>query len=174
MPASSYSNSVYPRNNYPPFYSNHQPSTPPNNTQPPQQSRTYSPNQSKSLFPPYSLHRFPSEQHPAQHQLHDGRQQAVSFPPPHTHHSATGSVNIPITSASSSNREKPHACSDCPKAFARSNDLKRHQLTHTPEEKPYACQWCGKKFSRPDSVRKHEASVVEKRRVRCSGNPGSE
>ncbi|ORY51460.1 hypothetical protein BCR33DRAFT_652286, partial [Rhizoclosmatium globosum] len=64
---------------------------------------------------------------------------------------------------------KPFKCHSCEKAFGRSNDLKRHQLTHTPDEKPYSCRWCQKKFSRPDSVRKHEASVSEGRRVRCSG-----
>ncbi|KAI8842416.1 hypothetical protein BJ741DRAFT_593018 [Chytriomyces cf. hyalinus JEL632] len=179
MTASSQSSSVYSRNNYPPYYSNHQPSTPPTNLHhPPQHSRTYSPIQPTTALPPFSAYRFPSEQQQQQAHLrqHDTRQQQAPSFPQHHHYAATaGHASIPIHSASSSNnREKPHTCSDCPKAFARSNDLKRHQLTHTPEEKPYACQWCGKKFSRPDSVRKHEASVVEGRRVRCSGNVGSE
>ncbi|TPX55047.1 hypothetical protein CcCBS67573_g09517 [Chytriomyces confervae] len=180
MTASSQSSSVYSRNNYPPYYSNHQPSTPPTNMHhhPPQHSRTYSPIQATTALPPFSAYRFPSEQQQQQQQAqrqHDTRQQAQSFPQHHHYAATAGHASIPINSASSSNhREKPHTCTDCPKAFARSNDLKRHQLTHTPEEKPYACQWCGKKFSRPDSVRKHEASVVEGRRVRCSGNVGSE
>ncbi|KAJ3221824.1 hypothetical protein HDU81_010322 [Chytriomyces hyalinus] len=187
MTASSQSSSVYSRNNYPPYYSNHQPSTPPTNNMhhhhppPSQHSQTYSPIHAPNALPPFSTYRFPSEQQ-QQHAHLRHHENRPSFPQQHTHYAAAappGShASIPIISASSSNnnsnREKPHTCSECPKAFARSNDLKRHQLTHTPEEKPYACQWCGKKFSRPDSVRKHEASVVEGRRVRCSGNVGSE
>ncbi|KAJ3074142.1 hypothetical protein HDU98_011991 [Podochytrium sp. JEL0797] len=68
---------------------------------------------------------------------------------------------------------KPFKCDVCLKMFSRSNDLKRHVLTHKPEDKPHSCRWCAKKFSRIDSLRKHELSVVEGRRVRCSGEGGS-
>ncbi|KAI8621145.1 hypothetical protein BC830DRAFT_1095482 [Chytriomyces sp. MP71] len=85
---------------------------------------------------------------------------SVARPPP-TPHAASATISPDST-------PRPYTCAICFKTFGRSNDLKRHALTHTPDEKPYSCRWCSKKFSRPDSVRKHELSVVEGRRVRCT------
>lgn len=51
--------------------------------------------------------------------------------------------------------DKPFQCSDCPKAFKRSEHLKRHVRSVHSNERPFACTLCEKKFSRSDNLSQH-------------------
>lgn len=46
---------------------------------------------------------------------------------------------------------RPFECDQCPLAFARNHDLKRHRRLHEPV-KPFSCDVCGKKISRKDAL----------------------
>lgn len=48
--------------------------------------------------------------------------------------------------------DKPHQCDQCPTAFTRNHDLKRHKRIHW-EVKPYPCDGCDKAFSRKDALK---------------------
>lgn len=48
--------------------------------------------------------------------------------------------------------EKPHQCDQCPTAFTRNHDLKRHKRIHWAV-KPYPCDGCDKAFSRKDALK---------------------
>lgn len=51
--------------------------------------------------------------------------------------------------------DKPFQCADCPKAFKRSEHLKRHVRSVHSNERPFACTLCEKKFSRSDNLSQH-------------------
>ncbi|PSR93835.1 hypothetical protein BD289DRAFT_170287 [Coniella lustricola] len=57
--------------------------------------------------------------------------------------------------------EKPHQCDQCPTAFTRNHDLKRHKRIHWAV-KPYPCDGCDKAFSRKDALKRHKL-------VKCCG-----
>lgn len=50
---------------------------------------------------------------------------------------------------------KPFKCKECPKAFRRSEHLKRHIRSVHSTERPFACIFCDKKFSRSDNLSQH-------------------
>lgn len=49
--------------------------------------------------------------------------------------------------------QRPHRCTTCPAAFARSHDLKRHAKLH--DRKGWRCGNCLKLFSRRDAIKRH-------------------
>ncbi|SCU86234.1 LAMI_0D01024g1_1 [Lachancea mirantina] len=51
--------------------------------------------------------------------------------------------------------EKPFRCQECPKAFRRSEHLKRHIRSVHSSERPFHCSFCDKKFSRSDNLSQH-------------------
>lgn len=51
--------------------------------------------------------------------------------------------------------EKPFQCAECPKAFKRSEHLKRHIRSVHSNERPFPCTLCEKKFSRSDNLSQH-------------------
>lgn len=51
--------------------------------------------------------------------------------------------------------EKPFKCQECPKAFRRSEHLKRHIRSVHSTERPFHCLFCDKKFSRSDNLSQH-------------------
>lgn len=51
--------------------------------------------------------------------------------------------------------EKPFKCDDCPKAFRRSEHLKRHIRSVHSNIRPFPCKFCDKKFSRSDNLAQH-------------------
>lgn len=48
--------------------------------------------------------------------------------------------------------ERPFKCNECPQAFNRNHDLKRHQRIHLAV-KPFGCEDCEKRFSRKDALK---------------------
>ncbi|KAI0475905.1 hypothetical protein GGR56DRAFT_442180 [Xylariaceae sp. FL0804] len=55
----------------------------------------------------------------------------------------------------SQSQDRPFKCDQCPQAFNRNHDLKRHKKIHL-EIKPYPCTRCEKAFSRKDALKRHE------------------
>ncbi|KAK3298317.1 uncharacterized protein B0H64DRAFT_370825 [Chaetomium fimeti] len=51
--------------------------------------------------------------------------------------------------------ERPFKCNECPQAFNRNHDLKRHQRIHLAV-KPFGCEDCEKRFSRKDALKRHK------------------
>ncbi|KAM0198178.1 hypothetical protein ACHAPA_007276 [Fusarium lateritium] len=59
-------------------------------------------------------------------------------------------------STSNKSQTHPHKCSECPKAFSRLCELKKHQKRHS---KPYGCTFadCKKKFGSKNDWKRHES-----------------
>ncbi|KAI9324907.1 hypothetical protein DFJ73DRAFT_784582 [Zopfochytrium polystomum] len=65
-------------------------------------------------------------------------------------------------------RPRRHVCSQCQKAFLKTQDLTRHATTHlSPSERPLSCPnpGCGRRYGRPDAVLRHA-------RLFCRARPG--
>lgn len=58
---------------------------------------------------------------------------------------------------SQANEDKPFQCKNCPLAFRRNHDLKRHSKIHLPV-RPYICSLCEKGFNRKDALHRHVTS----------------
>ena len=54
----------------------------------------------------------------------------------------------------SSQGERPHKCSECPKTFVTKDTLVKHMQAHS-DERQYQCGECGKMFKRISHVREH-------------------
>lgn len=87
--------------------------------------------------------------------------QPTSSSHPHPHHpqqqptpsSSSSSITPPIEE--SEEEEKPFKCESCPKAFRRSEHLKRHIRSVHSNVRPFPCKFCEKKFSRSDNLAQH-------------------
>jgi hypothetical protein len=55
---------------------------------------------------------------------------------------------------SANTEERQFKCDECPHAFHRNHDLKRHKRIHL-EVKPFPCHWCDKRFTRKDALKRH-------------------
>lgn len=53
-------------------------------------------------------------------------------------------------------RERNYTCSHCFKSFLRTQDLKRHEVTHAKHVRPYNCSFCPSNFTRADALRRHQ------------------
>lgn len=87
--------------------------------------------------------------------------QPTSSSHPHPHHpqqqptpsSSSSTITPPIEE--SEEEEKPFKCESCPKAFRRSEHLKRHIRSVHSNVRPFPCKFCEKKFSRSDNLAQH-------------------
>lgn len=61
-----------------------------------------------------------------------------------------------------SKEERSYKCNDCPLAFFRSSDLRRHEKIHLPVF-PNVCAQCGKGFARKDALKRHHNTLACKR-----------
>lgn len=69
--------------------------------------------------------------------------------------SSTPSVLPTLQTLSGEDEEKPFRCDSCPKAFRRSEHLKRHVRSVHSNVRPFPCKFCEKKFSRSDNLAQH-------------------
>lgn len=65
-------------------------------------------------------------------------------------------------------KERPFKCHECPKAFRRKAEVKRHMMTHS-EKKPFQCGKCGKSYKVRISLKKHLMTHMPEGAVRGSG-----
>ena len=69
--------------------------------------------------------------------------------------SLTSPTSGPHSADPENMEEKPFQCAECPKAFKRSEHLKRHIRSVHSNERPFPCTLCDKKFSRSDNLAQH-------------------
>jgi hypothetical protein len=55
-------------------------------------------------------------------------------------------------------KPRPHVCGTCSSLFARTEHLKRHELSHT-KEKPFECPECSRCFARRDLLQRHQQAL---------------
>lgn len=55
-------------------------------------------------------------------------------------------------------KPRPHTCATCNRCFARLEDLKRHERSHT-KEKPFTCEQCTRCFSGRDLLHRHQQKL---------------
>jgi uncharacterized Zn-finger protein len=76
-----------------------------------------------------------------------------------SHSTKSSTPNISSSSSvqpqSGEEEEKPFKCDSCPKAFRRSEHLKRHVRSVHSNVRPFPCKFCEKKFSRSDNLAQH-------------------
>nr|CAD7263365.1 unnamed protein product [Timema shepardi] len=70
------------------------------------------------------------------------------------------------------NREKPHACDVCDKAFSTKSSLNTHKRIHSGE-KPHICQLCGKKFTASSNLYYHRMTHIKEKPHKCPVCPKS-
>lgn len=61
-------------------------------------------------------------------------------------------MHHPSAPAQQPDRDRPFKCNQCPQAFNRNHDLKRHKRIHMAV-KPFPCLDCDKRFSRKDALK---------------------
>lgn len=110
--------------------------------------------------------------HPQQHQyMHNlgnpGQPMAlVSHYPPQAATGYGGHFGGMMFQPQQRTPDKPHQCDQCPTAFTRNHDLKRHKRIHWAV-KPFPCDGCDKAFSRKDALKRHKL-------VKCCGKEGKD
>ena len=65
----------------------------------------------------------------------------------------------------SGERERPHVCETCNKAFTTSSDLNVHIRTHSGEM-PHVCETCGKAFTAASSLKRHKRTHANENTTR--------
>ncbi|CCC71618.1 hypothetical protein NCAS_0H03080 [Naumovozyma castellii] len=90
------------------------------------------------------------------------RRRKSSISPTSPHNNSNNSTahtsrraSVSVTPGSLDDKNKPFKCSECIKAFRRSEHLKRHIRSVHSSERPFACMFCEKKFSRSDNLSQH-------------------
>jgi hypothetical protein len=69
--------------------------------------------------------------------------------------SQTGAAQLPPPKT---DKPRPHVCGTCSRSFARTEHLKRHELSHT-KEKPFECPECTRRFARRDLLQRHQQAL---------------
>ncbi|KAL5606341.1 hypothetical protein BROUX41_002758 [Berkeleyomyces rouxiae] len=81
---------------------------------------------------------------------HSGHLSMIPSMPPHlSYMSSVDYLSHPATPP-----DRPFRCDQCPQAFNRNHDLKRHKRIHL-SVKPFPCTFCDKSFSRKDALKRH-------------------
>ncbi|KAJ3223433.1 hypothetical protein HK099_001157 [Clydaea vesicula] len=70
----------------------------------------------------------------------------------------------PPLQTSDPNRSRNYECDGCSKKFFRTQDLKRHKVTHNKDIRPFACTSCTSTFTRADALQRH----IKKSRCRIN------
>jgi hypothetical protein len=63
--------------------------------------------------------------------------------------------------------KKSYQCKECPKAFVRADDFKKHRRVHTGE-KPYECEDCDKSFTQASSLKIHKRIHTCEKPYKCT------